>query len=59
MGKKLGVKDTGKENHEVNGQKYKKPDDDKVEQFSLQEKLSSVKKLFKEFREKANERMKK
>lgn len=58
MGKKLGVKDTGKENHEVKGTKYVPPKEDDVEKFKLVDKLSCVKKLFQELREKSIESMK-
>ena len=59
MGKKLGVTSTGVENHKVEGTKYKKPVEDNVENFVLSSKISNVKKLFKELREKSIETMKK
>ena len=58
MGKKLGVTDTGVENEKVEGTKYIAPKEDAVEDYTLSCKLSSVKSLFKEFREKAMETMK-
>ena len=58
MGKKLGVTDTGVENQKVEGTTYIAPKEDAVEDYSLVNKLSCVKSLFKEFREKAMETMK-
>ena len=59
MGKKLGVTDTGVENHKIEGTTYIAPKEDAVEQFTLVNKLSSVKSLFKTFREKSLATMKK
>lgn len=58
MGKKLGVTDTGVENHKIEGTKYIAPKEDDVEQFNLVCKLSCVKNLFKTFREKSLATMK-
>lgn len=58
MGKKLGVTDTGVENHKVEGTTYVAPKEDNVESFNLVCKLSCVKKLFKELREKSLDAMK-
>lgn len=58
MGKKLGVTDTGVENQKVEGTTYIAPKEDAVEDYTLSCKLSCVKSLFKEFREKAMETMK-
>ena len=58
MGKGLGVEDTGTENHEIKGTDYKAPDPDDVEKVKLTCKLSCVKKLFKELREKSLDAMK-
>ena len=58
MGKKLGVTDTGVENEKIEGTKYIPPKEDAVEDYTLSCKLSNVKSLFKEFREKAMETMK-
>ena len=46
MGKKLGVTDTGVENHMIEGTKYIPPKEDAVEKFNLQLKLSQVKQVF-------------
>jgi hypothetical protein len=46
MGKKLGVTDTGVENHKVEGTKYISPKEDNVENFNLVCKLSAVKQVF-------------
>ena len=53
MGKKLGVTDTGITNEKKEGTKYIKPKEDDVEDFKLICKLSAIKSLFKEFRQKA------
>ena len=58
MGKKLGVTATGTENHEIEGTTYVPPKEDAVEQYNLVCKLSCVKNLFKQFREKSLETMK-
>jgi hypothetical protein len=58
MGKKLGVTDTGIENHKIEGTTYIPPKEDAVEQFNLVCKLSCVKSLFKTFREKSISAMK-
>ena len=59
MGKKLGVTDTGIENQKPEGTVYKAPKEDDVERYNLVCKLSCVKNLFKTFREKSLETMKK
>lgn len=58
MGKKLGVSNTGVENHKTEGTTYIAPKEDAVEQFTLTNKLSCVKKLFQELREKSLDTMK-
>lgn len=55
MGKKLGVVDTGIENHKIEGTTYKKPKEDDVENVTLKCKLSCVKTLFQQLREKSME----
>ena len=59
MGKKLGVTDTGVENHKIEGTKYIPPKEDAVEQYTLVNKLSCVKNLFRTFRENSIDTMKK
>lgn len=46
MGKKLGVTDTGVENHEIEGTTHISPKEDIVESYLLIPKLSCVKALF-------------
>ena len=58
MGKKLGVTDTGIENHKIEGTKYIPPKPDMVEYVILMEKLSPVKKLFQQLREKSMDALK-
>ena len=58
MGKKLGVTDTGTTNDKVEGTKPIAPKPDDVEKIKLVCKLSCVKKLFKELREKSLEALK-
>ena len=58
MGKKLGVSDTGIENHKKEGTTYIAPKEDAVEDYNLVCKLSCVKKLFKEMREASLDTMK-
>ncbi len=58
MGKKLGVTDTGVENQKIEGTTYIPPKEDAVEKFTLVNKLSCVKSLFKTFREKSIATMK-
>lgn len=57
MGKKLGVTDTGIENHKIEGTKYIPPKTDKVEDYSIVDKLSQVKKLFQQLRDKSLDAM--
>ena len=58
MGKKLGVVDTGIENNKIEGTTYKKPKEDDVENVTLKCKLSCVKTLFQQLREKSMEQLK-
>ena len=58
MGKKLGVTNTGTTNDKVEGTKPIAPKPDDVEKINLVCKLSCVKKLFKELREKSLETLK-
>ena len=53
MGKKLGVTDTGIENQKIEGTTYIPPKEDDVESVNLVNKLSCVKKLFQQLREKS------
>ena len=57
MGKKLGVTDTGTTNDKKDGTVIVPPDPDDVEQYNLVCKLSCVKKLFKELRDKSMDAM--
>lgn len=58
MGKKLGVTDTGTENHKTEGTVFKAPKEDSVESYTLKNKLSPVKAMFKQLREKGLDAMK-
>ena len=57
MGKKLGVTDTGITNEKIEGTKYIPPKEDQVEDINLVCKLSCVKKLFQQLRDKSMETM--
>lgn len=57
MSKALGVTDSGIENNKVEGTTYIAPKQDDVEDFNIVCKLSCVKKLFKELREKSLDAM--
>lgn len=58
MGKKLGVTDTGVENQKIEGTTYIAPKEDDVEDVNLVCKMSCVKKLFQQLREKSLDAMK-
>lgn len=53
MGKKLGVTDTGVENQKIEGTTYVAPKEDDVEDVNLVCKMSCVRKLFQQLREKS------
>ena len=57
MGEKLGVTNTGTTNEKIEGTVFKPPKEDNVEKYTLQEKLSAVKELFQQLREKSLEAM--
>ena len=57
MGKRLGVTSTGVENNQVEGSSFTMPREDDVEDYTLVKKLSNVKKLFQEMREKSLQSM--
>ena len=58
MGKKLGVTDTGVENQKIEGTTHIAPKEDDVEDVNLVCKMSCVKKLFQQLREKSLDAMK-
>ena len=58
MGKKLGVTDTGTENHKIEGTVFKAPEPDDVENINLVQKLSAVKNLFQIMRDMSIDTMK-